>query len=71
MYEEALRGANRNPPRLWNGSRICLSSLETVSPRAESTLNQALDLAPNAATWIQLGMVLLQQEKAPDATAAF
>jgi predicted CXXCH cytochrome family protein len=68
-YEEALRREPKSAAAL-ERLALCLSSLKQYS-RAESTLNQALNLVPNAATWIQLGLVRLQQGKAPDAIAAF
>ena len=68
-YEDALRREPKSAAAM-ERLALCLSSLKQYS-RAESRLNQALDLAPNAATWIQLGMVRLQQGKAPDASAAF
>ncbi len=68
-YEEALRREPNSAAAL-ERLALCLSSLKQYS-RAESILNQALDLAPNAATWIQLGVIRLQQGKAPDAIAAF
>jgi predicted CXXCH cytochrome family protein len=68
-YEGALRLEPKSAAAL-ERLALCLSSLKQYS-RAESTLNQALDLAPNAATWIQLGVVRLQEGKTLAASSAF
>ena len=69
VYEEALRREPKSAAAL-ERLALCLSSLKQYS-RAETALKQALELTPAAATWIQLGLVRLQQGKAPDAIAAF
>jgi tetratricopeptide (TPR) repeat protein len=69
VYEEALRREPKSAAALQRLA-LGLSSLRQYA-RADAALEQALDLAPDAATWIQLGVVRLQEGKAPDANAAF
>ena len=69
VYEEALRREPKSAVAL-ERLALCLSSLKQYS-RAEAALKQALELAPAAATWIQFGMVRLQQGTTLDASAAF
>jgi predicted CXXCH cytochrome family protein len=69
VYEEALQREPKSAAAL-ERLGICLSSLEQHS-RAESTLNRALTLVPNGATWVQLGLVRIKGGKMADAIAAF
>jgi FimV-like protein len=69
-YQEALQHEPKSPAALQQLA-LCMVSLKQYS-RAESTLKQALDLASgDAAVWIQLGGVRLQEGKTQDAIAAF
>jgi tetratricopeptide (TPR) repeat protein len=64
VYEEALRHAPESEPALVRLA-ICLSTLRQY-PRAEATLQKALQLAPaDAAAWLQLGLTQLGEGKKP------
>ncbi len=69
VYE---RGARSDPKSAAPLERLalCQSALQQYSS-AESTLVRALNLAPSAAAWIQLGGVRLRQGKVPEAIADF
>jgi predicted CXXCH cytochrome family protein len=69
-YEEAVR---REPESTFALERLALClPLVNQAPRAESLLRQVLQRRPGAApTWVQLGLVELQQGKTADAIAAF
>jgi tetratricopeptide (TPR) repeat protein len=70
VYEEAVHRAPKSEPALVRLA-TCLTALRQYS-RAESTLRQALQLAPNdAAAWVQLGLAELAQARTKDALAAF
>jgi predicted CXXCH cytochrome family protein len=69
-YEEAVR---RDPESVAALERLalCLPLLKQHS-RAEAILKRVLERVPSAAaTWIQLGLVELEEGKTPDAIAAF
>jgi predicted CXXCH cytochrome family protein len=68
VYEEALR---REPASFAALERqaVCLTSLSQFA-RAEGILKRALDLAPDGATWTELGLVDLEQGKTVEAIAA-
>jgi predicted CXXCH cytochrome family protein len=69
VYEEALQREPKSAAVL-ERLGMCLSSLEQHS-HAESTLKQALDLAPSGAIWVQLGFVRIKEGRIADAIAAF
>ena len=69
VYEEARR---REPESVAALERlaICLRNLKQY-PLAEAALKQALARAPDAATWVQFGLVQLEQGRTQEAIAAF
>jgi tetratricopeptide (TPR) repeat protein len=69
VYEAALQHAESEVALVRLAT--CLVSLKQY-PRAESTLMQALKLAPNdAAAWVQLGLAQLGQGRTADALRTF
>ena len=69
VYEEARQREPESVPVL-ERLAICLRNLKQYS-RAEAALKQALARASDAAIWVQLGFVQLEQGRSPDASAAF
>jgi len=67
VYEEALRHEPASFTAL-ERLAVCLTFLKQFA-RTEGILKRALDLAPDAATWTQLGLVDLEQGKTADAIA--
>ena len=68
VYKEAL---HREPSSFAALERlsICLTYLKQYE-QAEALLKRALDIAPDAATWTQFGLVKLQQNTTADAIAS-
>jgi predicted CXXCH cytochrome family protein len=69
VYERAVRSDPKSAAPL-ERLALCQSTLQQYSS-AESTLMRALDLAPSAGMWIQLGGIRLRQGRIPEAVADF
>jgi predicted CXXCH cytochrome family protein len=68
MYEEAARQEPHNPAALERQAQALMGVKQFA--RAEQVFTQALDLAPNAGVWVQVGVARLQQGRTADALAA-
>ena len=68
VYEQALKHAPDSFAAI-ERLAVALLSLQQYS-RAEAMLKRALDLAPDAPTWVQLGVAEVEQGRTADAIAA-
>ena len=68
-YEEAVKREPESAAAL-ERLALCLGAMKQTA-RAEAIFKQVLERRPSASTWVQLGLVELEEGKTADAIAAF